>query len=250
VSDLDEAASELGRRLGHAFRDPALLARALTHRSYAYEEQPAEPLDNETLEFLGDSVVGLISADFFYSNYSDRTEGELSKLKSSAANTLALAGLARKIKLDKFILLGKGEEKSGGRKKDKILAGAFEALMGAIYVDGGYEAARRFLLRFLESPFKKMKEERFLINNYKSALQELFQKQNLAAPVYRLVTEKGPDHKKSFVVEVYNQDQPLARAKGRSKKGAEQSAAQKALKHLLGKGMKTLTPGTFILKKR
>jgi len=242
--------AQLEKILDFFFSRKELLERALTHRSHAYEKHPAEPLDNETLEFLGDSVVGLIVADFFYSKYNDMTEGELSKLKSWAANTIALSDLAQRIRLDKFILLGRGEEKSGGRKKERILAGAFEAVVGAIYVDGGYEAARKFLLRFLESSFKKIRQESFLINNYKSALQEHFQKENLAAPVYRLITEKGPDHKKSFVIEVCHQDQPLAKAKGHSKKSAEQNAAQKALKRLLGKKMKTLTPGTFILKKR
>ncbi len=242
--------AQLEKLLEFSFSRKALLERALTHRSYAFESDPEEPLDNENLEFLGDSVVGLLAADFFYSNYGDLSEGELSKLKASAANTIALSLLARKIRLDKFIFLGKGEEKSGGRKKDKILAGAFEAVVGAIYLDGGFEAARRFVLRLLEFSFKKIREESFQINNYKSALQELLQKENLPAPTYKLVTEKGPDHKKSFVVEVCDQDKSLATAKGHSKKAAEQVAAKKALKRLLGKRMKTLSPGTFIMKKR
>ncbi len=236
--------------LGRSFNRRELLERALTHRSHAYENQPTAPQDNENLEFLGDSVIGLIVADFFYSAYPELTEGELSKLKSTAVSTLALSQLAQRIRLDKCILLGKGEEKSGGRKKNTILAGVFEAVVGALYLDGGLEAARQFLLRLLESSFKKIKGERFFINNYKSALQEYFQKENLPAPVYRLITQKGPDHKKSFMVEVSFGQRPLSKAKGHSIKNAEQNAAQKALKGLLGKRMKALTPETFILKKR
>jgi len=247
---MHEKISQVEKILGRSFGRRELLERALTHRSHAYENQPEDLQDNENLEFLGDSVIGLIVADFFYSAHPELTEGELSKLKSTAVSTLALSQLAQRVRLDKFILLGKGEEKSGGRKKNTILAGVFEAVVGALYLDGGLEAARQFLLRFLESSFKKIKGGRFFINNYKSALQEYFQKENLPAPGYKLLTEKGPDHKKSFVVEVAFGQKSLAKAKGHSIKNAEQNAAQKALKHLLGKRMKALSPETFILKKQ
>jgi len=240
--------SQIQKRINYYFRRKELLLQALTHSSYAYES-PAKPKDNEVLEFLGDSVVGLIAADFFCSSYPHFSEGELSKLKSSAASTHALSQLAKRIKLDKYIRLGKGEEKSGGREKRTILAGVFEALLGAIYLDGGFEVARNFMLSLLGSSFKKIKSDKFLINNYKSALQEHFQKENLPPPSYRTITSIGPDHEKIFVVEVYANNQALAKAKGRSKKNAEQKAAEKALRKLLGDRIKSLTQETFILKK-
>jgi ribonuclease-3 len=240
--------SQFERRIRYHFRRKELLARALTHSSYAYEN-PEQAKDNELMEFLGDSVVGLITADFFFSAYPERTEGDLSKFKSSAASTIALSEFARQIKLDQFIRLGKGEERSGGRKKNNILADAFEGLLGALYLDGGFEVARNFFLPLLESSFKKIKADRFQINNYKSALQEYLQKEDLPAPHYRTVTAIGPDHKKIFEVEVYANRTPLGKAKGHSRKSAEQRAAERALKSFLGKQIKSLTQETFIIKK-
>ena len=242
--------TQFEKKLGYNFKDKDLLVQALTHSSYAYENQQNVESDNETLEFLGDSVLGLIIADYLCFTYPHLSEGELSKLKSSAANTSSLSSFSKKIKLDKNILLGKGEEKSGGRSKKTILAGAFEAVLAAIYIDGGLEAARNFLLFLLKSMFKKIKVNRFLINNYKSALQEYLQRRDLPAPVYKTVTTTGPDHKKSFVVEVLLENEPLAKAEGNSKKKAEQKAAQKALKNFLGKKMKTLTSDTFLMRKK
>ncbi len=233
---------------GYTFKDAGLLRKALTHSSHAYENQPDGPQDNELLEFLGDSVVGLATAEFYFKAFPDRTEGELSKLKASATSTLALAGQARRTKLDKAIFLGRGEEKSGGRTKDSILAGAFEALAGAIFLDGGFEAARAFIHRLLAQTLKPIKTETFQINNYKSALQELFQKADFPAPAYTTVTAKGPEHKKIFTVEVSLRGEPLAKAKGPSKKAAEQRAAQKALKSYLGRKMKEISPEAFIVE--
>ena len=238
------------KKLGYSFKNKSLLVQALTHSSYAYENTQNVESDNETLEFLGDSVLGLIIADYLCTTYPDISEGELSKLKSSAAKTSSLSYFSKKIKLDKNILLGKGEEKSGGRKKRTILAGAFEAVVAAIYIDGGFDAARNFLLSLLESLFKKIKADSHLINNYKSALQEYLQKENLPAPFYKTITTIGPDHKKNFVVEVLFQKESLATAKGNSKKKAEQKAAQKALKNFLGKKMKSFTSDTFIMRKK
>jgi ribonuclease-3 len=233
---------------GYAFHDPALLMKALTHSSHAYEARPDDPEDNELLEFLGDSVIGLATAEFYFRTFPDRSEGELSKLKASATSTLALAGQARKIKLDKAIFLGRGEEKSGGRAKSSILAGAFEALVGAIFLDGGFDAARAIIHRLLAPTLKPLRAKSFQINNYKSALQELFQKSNLPAPSYTTITTKGPEHRKTFTVEVLAEDKPLARAKGPSKKIAEQKAAQKALKSYLGRKIKEITPEAFIVE--
>jgi ribonuclease-3 len=238
---------QVEKRLGYAFRDRGLLETALTHSSFAYEKPGIR--DNELLEFLGDSVVGLAVAHHFYAAYPDLAEGELSKLKSTASSTLSLSDFAHGLKLDKAISLGRGEEKSGGRKKRTILAGVFEAVVGAVYLDGGYEAARTFVGRVLESSFRPIREK-FLINNFKSALQEAFQTEGLPSPIYRTLTEKGPAHDRTFVVEVCDGDKVLAKAKGRSRKAAEQGAAQKALKSILGRKMKVLTPESFIIKKK
>lgn len=237
------------KRIGYTFNNKTLLIQALSHSSFAYENPQDDLSDNEVMEFLGDSVLGLIISDFLCQTYSQLSEGELSKLKSQAASTTALSNFAKKIKLDRAILLGKGEEKSGGRKKKTILAGAFEALIAAIYMDSGIDKAKDFVLFQLHWLFKKIDVEQFLINNYKSALQEFLQKRNLQAPVYKTVTSRGPNHKKSFIVEVFSDKRSLAKAKGISKKNAEQKAAQKALKSLWGKKIRALSPDTFLLKK-
>jgi len=242
--------AQFEKKIGYYFKNKNLLLQALTHSSYAYENPQKVKADNETLEFLGDSVLGLIISDYLFANYPKASEGELSKFKAMVGSPSSLSALGKKIRIEKNILLGKGEEKSGGRKKKTILAGSFEALVAALYLDGGFEEARYFLLPYLNMAFKKVRDERFFINNYKSALQEYFQKMSLPSPVYRTVTTLGPDHKKSFVVEVTYNDIPLAKAKAYSKKGAEQKAAQIALKSLIGKKMKALTADTFFLKKK
>lgn len=236
------------KKMGLYFLDETLLRQALTHSSYAYEHPEDSPKDNEVLEFLGDSVLGLIIADYFFHLYPESSEGDLSKFKSLAASTDFLAQLARKIGLNNYLLLGKGEEKSGGRRKKTILAGAFEALIGAIYLDRGFEEAKAFLFRLLRLFFGKRKTPPKLVNNYKSALQEYFQKANLPPPRYRTVRETGPNHNKSFLVEVCLDDIPLARASGSSKKEAEQRAAEKALESLLGKKLHPLPGRGFILE--
>lgn len=244
----DKTVERLEKAAGHAFKDRALLLRALTHSSRAYEADPDAPRDNEVLEFLGDSVIGLFTAEFALSAYPGRNEGELSKLKASATSTLALAELARAIKLDKAIRLGRGEERSGGRKKPSILAGAFEALAGAIYLDGGFEAAKRFVGSRVGPALKPIKTGSQTINNAKSALQEICQKGGLAAPDYRVLSEKGPAHDRTFVVEVRFGDKARAKAAGASKKNAEQAAAEKALKAFLGRKFKRLSSEAFVIE--
>ncbi len=239
---------KLQKKINYNFKDVSLLMQALTHSSYAYESTQ-DMTNNEVLEFLGDSVLGFIIADYLYRNYPQLNEGEMSKLKSAVASTGTLAVLAQKIKLNKFILLGKGEIKSDGRSKKTILAGAFEALIAAVYLDGGIDTVRRFLQEYLNVFFDKVDMEQFFINNYKSALQEYLQKENLSAPVYQTVTTRGPDHKKRFVVKVSSQNHILAKAKGISKKEAEQKAAQKAMKNLIGRKIKTLTDDTFLMRR-
>ena len=240
----------LEKAVGHIFRDRALLVRALTHSSHAYETDPGRPEDNEVLEFLGDSVIGLVTAEYTVAAYPGRNEGELSKLKASATSTLALAQLAKSIKLDKAILLGRGEDKSGGRKKPSILAGALEALAGAVYLDGGFDAAKRFVSSLLGSALKPMRSESHTINNAKSALQEICQRAGLAAPGYRLVSEKGPAHSRTFVVEVRLGDKKLGQGRGASKKWAEQAAAEKALRSILGRKFKRLSSEAFVVDAR
>jgi len=238
------------KKIGYSFKNKDTLIQALSHSSFAYENPQEKHSDNEVLEFLGDSVLGLIIADYLCLSYPELSEGELSKLKSQAASTTALFSFAKNIKLDKYILLGKGEEKSGGRNKKTILAGAFEALIAAIYQDSGITEASKLLLSQVQLLFKKIDIDKFLINNYKSALQEYLQKDNLPAPSYKTVTSRGPNHKRSFTVEVFSEKKPLAKAKGISKKNAEQKAAQKALKSLWGRKIKALNSDTFLLKKK
>lgn len=244
-----DASARLEKRIGYVFKDRALLIQALTHSSHAYETRGELAGDNEVLEFLGDSVIGLLAAEFLHGQYPDSREGELSKLRSMATSTDSLADYARRMKLDRYLLLGKGEEHSGGRKKKTILADGFEAVVGALYKDGGLEAARVLLDPLFVESFKRLKGGSFQINNFKSALQEHLQKQNLPIPAYRIIEAKGPDHQKVFVIEVSAGSRVLARAKGDSKKDAEQRAAQKALKHVLGRKLKELPCEMFVVKK-
>jgi ribonuclease-3 len=241
--------SRTEKAIGVEFVNKDLLRQALTHSSYSYEHLEQGPSDNEVLEFLGDSVVGLVTADFFCAKFKGLREGDLSKYKAAAASTEALSEYAREKKLHHHIFLGKGEENSGGRKKKTILAGSFEALVGALFLDKGFDAAKAFLCPLLEKSFRKTNARELLINNYKSALQEYFQKESLPAPSYRTVTSVGPDHSKTFFVEVYQSHHLLGKAHGYSKKNAEQKAAQKALKSLLGLKMKGLMAEIFVLKK-
>lgn len=237
-------------RIDYSFRDKRLLTQALTHSSFAYESSEDGADDNEVLEFLGDSVLGFILADFLCDSFPELDEGGLSKLKSIMGSTSALHGFALDIKLHKIILVGKGEEKSGGRKKKSILAGVFEAVTAAIYLDGGIEAAQRFLLSHFSHFIRKIDTADFVINNYKSALQEYLQRDDSGAPVYKTMTTRGPDHKKCFEVEVSFRDKCLAKARGYSKKDAEQKAAEKAFKKHFGKKLKSLTSETFLYKKK
>ena len=246
---MDQKINRLEKRINYKFKNKDLLIQSLTHSSHAYEHKESIK-DNEILEFLGDSVLGFILCDFLYNNFQGLSEGELSKLKSAAASTNALSVFAKEIKLDKKIMLGRGETKSGGRNKKTILAGVFEALVAALYLDGGINAAKGLLeINFLNF-FKKINMDNFLINNYKSALQEHLQKENLPTPTYKTIKTKGPEHNKKFTVEVFSSKQSLGKATGLSKKEAEQKAAQKAIKNLLKRKFRSLTSDTFILEKR
>jgi ribonuclease-3 len=195
----------------------------LTHKSHAFEKQNIR--QNERLEFLGDSVLAAVVAHYLFENFPQENEGRLSKIKAAWVSQSALTRAALKIELGRFLLLGAGEEKSGGRQRPSILANAFEALIGAIYIDGGYETVTQFIQRFYLDRETKIAE-----TDYKSQLQEIVQKRHKVTPEYKLVKTSGPDHDKTFLVLVQLGSQILGTGCGKSKKEAEQQAALNALR--------------------
>lgn len=216
----------LQQELGYHFKNPALLARALTHVSY--ERQKSEG-HNEVLEFLGDAVLALAVSDLLIGGNPDKSEGVLSKMRAALVNSTVLAEKATSLNLGSLLRIGKGEELSGGRNKPSILAGAFEAVLGAIYQDGGYEPAHRVVERYFGADVtgKKLGQQ-----DYKTRLQEISQMLFGAPPVYRIVSETGPDHEKFFVTEITVGGKVLGKGEGRSKKQSEQEAARMALLEL------------------
>jgi ribonuclease-3 len=218
--DAREAIERLRGVLGHPFRRPEALVDALTHRSYV-NEADGRVIDNERLEFLGDAVVSLIVATELMQRYPEAREGALSRLRASLVDEAALTALAVKLDMGDALLLGRGEDLSGGRQRASILADAFEAVMAAVYLDGGLDAASRVLLPRLTFP----EPSAIPRGDPKTALQERLQATRRATPVYRVVGEEGPDHQKTFAVEVVADGQVLGRASGRTKKEAERSAA-------------------------
>ena len=223
------AKSELEEALGYRFRDRELLGLALTHRSHANER--GLPEHNERLELLGDAVLGLVVADWLFRAHPELPEGELSKRKSYLVSAPALAGFAAGLGVGRALRLGVGEERSGGREKPSLLADTLEALLGAVYLDGGVEPVRRIVAPFLEHVVER--RSRVLETDAKTRLQEELQGRGWPLPEYRLIAETGPDHAKSFVVECRIRDRPAGRGEGRSKKVAEQSAAAEALEGIL-----------------
>ncbi len=215
---------ELQEKLGYNFNDEAILIRALSHSSYVNENHSAGD-SNERLEFLGDSVLGLITAENFFKNYKKLPEGELTKLRAATVCEKSLAGFARQLELGKYLLLGKGEILTGGRERPSIQADAFEAIIAAIYLDGGMEAARAFVLKYIEEAIRQQQS----IRDYKTMLQEVVQRNPGELVEYVLTGETGPDHDKRFEVEVHLNSNVIGRGIGRSKKRAEQEAAREAL---------------------
>ncbi len=210
--------------IGYEFKNKSLLETALTHSSYANEKHlPGDC--NERLEFLGDSVLGIITAEYFYHHLNHLPEGEMTKKRAACACEKSLHGFAKEIDLGKYIYLGRGEERMGGRKRASILADAFEAVIGAIYLDGGLDNARKFVLDFV----KKAADEQLSFVDYKTVLQEIIQKNPDEHLSYAVVAESGPDHDKRFEVEVYLNSNTIGCGKGKSKKIAEQQAAKQAL---------------------
>jgi ribonuclease III len=224
--------SALESRLGYTFREPAVLDRALTHRSLANEDSTGSTIDNESLEFLGDAVLGFAMADLLFRDFPQFDEGQKSKIKASLVSTATLAVLARRLGLGEFLALGRGEEKTGGRKKQALLADGYEAVIAAIYLDGGIEEARAFVSRAFAGEIEDVRSPEFWGRDYKSALQELVQSHELSLPEYSVASESGPDHRKMFHVEVRVRGELLGTARGASKKAAEQEAARKAMDKL------------------
>jgi len=216
----------LQKGLGYKFKDPSLLVRCLTHVSYSYDRTPGH---NEVLEFLGDAGFVQADSDLLMRQFPEKSEGDLSRMRAALVNSSVLAGKAMAINFGPLLRLGKGEERSGGRHKESILAGAFEALLGAVYLDGGYEAARHLVERYFAPD---VKEKTLGQQDYKTRLQEISQMLFREPPVYRVVSEIGPDHAKSFVTEIAVGGKVLGKGEGRSKKQSEQEAAKKALVEL------------------
>ena len=215
-------------KLGYRFKNSQLLQTALTHSSYANEHKCAY---NERMEFLGDSVLSLIVSTFLYQKLRNENEGSLSKIRASLVCEPALAELARKISLGKYILLGKGEENTGGRERDSVLSDAYEAVIAAIYLDSNIETIRNWLLgQMKEALDTALRGES--CHDYKTTLQEVIQKNNKGRLAYTVVSEHGPDHQKDFVVEVALAGKTIGQGKGQSKKEAEQDAAREALRKL------------------
>jgi ribonuclease-3 len=233
VVRLRDEFESLQQAIGYRFRDRGLLEHAMTHTSRANEDVSGGVLDNESLEFLGDAVLGFVIADFLFREFPAFDEGHKSKLKASLVSTSTLARMAERLALGDHLLLGRGEEKTGGRRKQALLADGYEALIAAVYLDGGIEQARAFIGREFGDAIGDAKRHGAAgPQDYKSALQELVQARELPLPEYRLVGTVGPDHRKQFQVEVVVRGEPLAEAVGPSKKEAEQEAARAALDKL------------------
>lgn len=222
----------LQRAIGYRFRDRGLLEHAMTHTSRAHEDMSGGVRDNESLEFLGDALLGFVIADLLYREFPGFDEGEKSKTKAALVSTATLAQLADRLGLGDHLLLGRGEEKTGGRRKQALLADGYEALIAAIYLDGGIEQARSFIVREFADQVADVKLHGAGSRDFKSALQELVQARSKPLPEYRLLGTIGPDHQKRFQVEVLVNGEPLATATGPSKKEAEQEAAREALRLL------------------
>jgi ribonuclease-3 len=223
---------KLQENLGYLFQDPELLVQAVTHRSYVHENPSAGILDNERLEFLGDSVLNLSLSHLIFHHHPELNEGELSRMRAGLVNERQLRRLAEKLGLGKCLRLGKGEERSGGREKDSLLADAFEALLGAVYLEAGYGAAFRVTESQLAPVLRASGSGLLQDCDFKTELQEVCQGLYKETPDYEVLREEGPDHRKLFYVKVRLAGSDIGQGQGRSKKAAEQEAARAALAHL------------------
>ncbi len=229
---MNNSAKQLEKNIGYTFKDEKLLKRALTHSSYSNDQKIGKLNNNERLEFLGDAVLELVSSETLYEQYPDKLEGELTKLRASIVCEPTLAMCAREIELSKFIILGRGEERTGGRERDSIVSDAFEALIGAIYLDGGFASAKEFVKKFVLKDI----ENKHLFYDSKTILQELVQKYFKERVEYVLVNESGPAHEKLFEVEAMFDGNVIGKGVGKTKKRAEQQAAYEAILKLKENG--------------
>ena len=221
MADLNEFQS----KIGYTFKNRHLLEQALTHSSYANEKHMKKHSDNERLEFLGDAVLEIVSSEFLFINYPQKPEGELTKLRASIVCEPTLALCTKPLDLGKYLRLGRGEDHTGGRKRKSILSDALEAVIGAIYLDGGFTNAKEFVLRFIMTDI----ENKQLFYDSKTILQEVVQASYKEELCYRLVGEEGPDHDKHFMVEAWIGEMLIGKGEGHTKKAAEQEAAYQAL---------------------
>jgi ribonuclease III len=234
VVPLPQQFAALELRLGYRFRDRGLLEHALTHKSKAHEDPSGGVLDNESLEFLGDAVLGLVIADALCRTFPQTSEGHKSKVKAMMVSTASLAELAERLDLGDHMILGRGEEKTGGRRKQALLADTCEALIAAIYLDGGLEPARQFIMREVGATLEAAGQPDYFGRDHKSRLQEELQGLGRPLPHYRIAGEVGPEHRKMFHVQVLIAGDVLAEGAGRTKKDAEQDAAKAALAVIAG----------------
>lgn len=225
---------KLEERLGYAFQDAALLERALTHSSYANENKAKGETSNERLEFLGDSVLGMVVADYLFRAHPDMPEGELTRTRAALVCEDSLVEVAAQLGLGEYLKLGRGEDAGGGRNRPSIRADAVEAVIAAVYLDGGIGSARKLITKFILTDNER--EQEGGSRDYKTALQELVQRESGQALNYRLLGESGPDHAKVFSVEVDLNGAPVGTGEGRSKKEAEQNAAKAAIAKLTEEG--------------
>jgi len=219
---------DLQKKLGFVWRNPELLRIALVHSSFTYEHRELEGNSNERLEFLGDAVLELIISDYYYNHCHNKTEGELTKMRALTVCEPSLAEVARRLELGRYMFMGRGEERSGGRERSALLADSFEALLGAVYLDGGLEEARRVTLQQLAKIIEEV-ESGNASSDYKTELQEILQRRSTDPIHYSIVHEEGPDHDKTFTAVVEYQKEILGSGRGRTKKEAEQQAAKMAL---------------------
>jgi ribonuclease III len=221
------------RHAGIRFKRLDFLNLSFSHRSFA-NENPGVSDNNEKLEFLGDAVLGLVVSEYLFKTLRDKAEGDLARIKSFVVSENSLASIAKNLKVDNFILIGKGEEYSGGRSKKAILADCMEAIIGAYFLDSGFDASRKFILRFLVPEINKVLEDKHK-KDYKTLLQELVQKKHKSYPRYNLVEKTGPDHDRTFWIEVKINSRTFGPGQGKNKKEAEQNAASIAYHALLGR---------------
>ena len=227
----DTALCELEKTIGYRFRDRSLLINALKHRSFVYAQQGEGIESNERLEYLGDAVLDLLVADFLFKKFASKREGDLTQMKSLVVSRTVLSRKAHSIDLGRFVLLSREERSAGGDGQPSILSDTFEALIGAIYLDGGLDAGRRFIDRIVLNDFYDLVERQDYVN-FKSKLLELTQSKGCGHPKYLVNAEEGPDHDKTFSVEVSMTGESLGNGQGRSKKEAQQMAAKDALQRL------------------